>query len=190
MGSQSAITELGSLSGLPYHVAVGERDMVTPVTAQKAECAHAVGGLRRLSARTTRLTVPTTMSPRVASGTAVEAPYPHNRPQGSAVIGCHQRHQVCPLRLGFPARTAPYSAATGRSASSASSRTPSRRRPERRVAERASRKSARSVNTTVSEVMIDRVIVCMIEKLITGFSASPGFSRRFSRMRSNTTIVS
>ena len=37
MGTQSAITELGSLSGLPYHVAVGERDMMTPVTAQNAE---------------------------------------------------------------------------------------------------------------------------------------------------------
>jgi hypothetical protein len=30
----------------------------------------------------------------------------------------------------------------------------------------------------------------MIEKLMTGFRASPGFSRRFSRIRSNTTIVS
>src|SRR5258705_5914387 len=101
MGSQSAITELGSLSGLPYHVAVGERDMMTPVTAQNAECAHVVGGRRgrRLSPRTTRLAAPTAMSPRAASGTAVEAPYPHNTPQGSAVIGCHQRHQVCPLRL-------------------------------------------------------------------------------------------
>src|SRR5437868_10682747 len=124
MGSQSAITELGSLSGFPYHVAVGERDMMTPVTAQNAECAHAVAGRRRLSARTTRLTVPTAMSPRAASDAAVEAPYPHNRPQGSAVIGCHQRHQVCPLRLGFSARTAPYSAATGRSTSSARTRTP------------------------------------------------------------------
>ena len=38
--------------------------------------------------------------------------------------------------------------------------------------------------------MTDRASVCMIEKLMTGLSDSPGFRRRFSRIRSNTTIVS
>ena len=59
-----------------------------------------------------------------------------------------------------------------------------------RIENPPNRYSAKSVRTTVNDVITDRASVCMIEKLITGFSASPGFSRRFSRMRSNTTIVS
>ena len=50
--------------------------------------------------------------------------------------------------------------------------------------------SARRVKTTVTPVMRDRTMVCMIEKLMTGLSGSPGFSFRFSRIRSKTTIVS
>ena len=58
------------------------------------------------------------------------------------------------------------------------------------IAEPPKRKSAVSVSNTVSEVLIDRPIVCRMLWLTIWSNGSPACRTRFSRMRSNTTIVS
>src|ERR1700733_8426590 len=50
--------------------------------------------------------------------------------------------------------------------------------------------SDRSTNTTVSDVFSERVMVCTVERLITWSKVSRGPTRRFSRTRSKTTMVS
>src|SRR5579859_7633027 len=47
-----------------------------------------------------------------------------------------------------------------------------------------------STNTTVSDVFSDRVMVCTVERLITWSKVNRGPTRRFSRTRSKTTMVS
>ncbi len=51
-------------------------------------------------------------------------------------------------------------------------------------------KSATNTRTTVKLVMIDRAAVCMIERLATCSKVSERDTIMFSRIRSNTTIVS
>ncbi len=47
-----------------------------------------------------------------------------------------------------------------------------------------------SVTITVSDVLIERPIVCRIEWFTMAPNGSPAWRTRFSRIRSNTTIVS
>lgn len=52
------------------------------------------------------------------------------------------------------------------------------------------KKSANKVRSTVNDVDNERAIVCCSDASTTSPNATPGIKRKFSRMRSNTTIVS